>query len=258
MSTTSLSLCYWSNLRAGRSFSRHCYKAGFFVLALLSAVLYVAPPAHGQVIGFYKNTHVTITGNSIAHFQAPFAMLEFPAILSQNVDIWGIDGAPCSMVFQLVLPLVPANTDVLVLIDSTNDIKNGIPVDQHMSCIENTISVLLARKPALKIVVANTPPWTEFNPCTSMNRDHSIVDAIEAYNSAYVDPNHGLQALWPHNVRVADVFTPAALPSGWANPQYMAGPCGVHPGQEFQWSASWAHFAAGYEPLVMAAVQGRW
>ena len=233
------------------------YKLFALAIIILLTAVCTSTPALGQ-IGSYKNFYVAITGNSIAQFQAPFALQEFPAIPSLNVKIWGMDGATCSGVLPLILHLVPGNTNVAVLIDSTNDIANGVPVAQHMSCIEQTIALLLGRNPALRIVVANTPPWTQYNPCTATYRDYSVVEAIEAYNAAYADPSSGLQALFPNNVRVADVFTPAAYADGWAIPQYMSGPCGIHPGQEYQWSASWAHFAQPYQVLVMSAVQGRW
>jgi len=227
------------------------------VLALAGSI------ARGQSPDQYQNAYVTVMGNSIAHFQANFATLEFPAIPSANVWIWGQDSATCGYFLQgngppLILYYVPARTTVLVLIDSTNDVKVGVPVAQHMACMEQTISTLLARNPAIKIVVANTPPMTHWNPCTSSYRDDALVQAIEAYNAAYADPATGLQALWPNNVRVADVFTPSAQPDGWGVPADLAGPCGVHPGQEFQWSASWQHFAFAYEPLVMRAVNGLW
>src|SRR5579863_7705297 len=62
-------------------------------------------------------------------------------------------------------------------------------------------------------------------------------------------PNIG----YPHVVR-----TPSAGEDGWAIPADMPGPCGIHPGQEFQWATSWSHFASPYEALVMQAVRGLW
>lgn len=225
---------------------------------LLVAVFLLLPAlAHAQVPGQYTK-HVTVTGNSIAHFQAPFGPQEFPAIKQSGVYIWGQDGQTCAGVLTLVLYLVPAATDVLVLIDSTNDVRDAIPVAQHMSCIQETILTLLARNLELKIVVANTPPWTQFNPCSGEDNPDSVRELIEAYNAAYADPISGLQAQWPNNVRVADVWTPSAGQDGWAIPADMPGPCGIHPGQEFQWSASWSHFVVPYEALVMQAVMGRW
>jgi hypothetical protein len=127
-----------------------------------------------------------------------------------------------------------------------------------MACIEQTITYLLTRNSALKIVVADTPPWTQYNPCTQQNNDPSILTAIRSYNAAYFSPTTGLQAVFPNNVRVADVYTPAAQPDGWANPAYMNGPCGIHPGAEFVWSISWGHFSTTYDQLVMNAINGQW
>jgi hypothetical protein len=118
--------------------------------------------------------------------------------------------------------------------------------------------MLLTRNPALKIVVANTPPWTQYNPCAGAFRNPDVVSLIEAYNAAYADPVTGLEAQWPNNVRVADVFTPSAEPNGWAIPTDMMGPCGIHPDEEFVWSPAWAHFAGPYESLVMQALAGQW
>jgi len=189
-------------------------------------ILLLSAAAFGQ--SQFPNAYVTITGNSIAHFQAPFAMQEFPAIPPANVYIWGMDSVPCSYFLQtnsdgqpLLLFYVPARTTVAVLIDSTNDVRTNVSVTQHMACIEQTISILLARNPELRIVVANTPPWTQWDPCTETNRDYSVVQAIESYNAAYADPVSGLQALYPNNVRVADVFTPSAYSSGGGFPMIL-------------------------------------
>jgi hypothetical protein len=204
------------------------------------------------------NKHVAVTGNSIAQFQGGFQRREFPLLPPQNVVIRGENSYTCSMVLTLIPYLVPANTDVVVLIDSTNDIQRGVTVDEHMACIAQTIAVLLARNPNLRLVVANTPPWTHWDPCTNSYRDDSVVSEITAFNAAYADQVTGLQALWPSNVRVADVWTPNADQDGWAIPQYMTGPCGIHPGNSGVWSSAWQHFSDAYTGLVMAAVNRRW
>lgn len=224
--------------------------------AVVVAVLVLSAASQGQIDQYTK--HVSVTGNSIAHFQATFAPYEFPAIKQSGVFIWGEDGQTCAGVLPLILYLVPAATDVVVLIDSTNDIRTSVPVQQHISCMKQTIATLLGRNPALKVVAANTPPWTHFNPCSGTDNPDSILELIEAYNAAYADANTGLQAQWPNNVRLADVWTPSAGSDGWAIPADMPGPCGIHPGQEFQWAASWSHFALPYETLVMQAVRGQW
>jgi GDSL-like Lipase/Acylhydrolase family len=224
------------------------------VVAIFTALLGTAAVA--QIVQY--STHVTVTGNSLAQFQGGFQTHEFPLLNPQNVVIRGMYSYPCSAILRSIVYLVPADTEVVVLFDSSNDIRTGVTVQDHMACMNNTISVLLARNPALRIVVANTPPWTHWDPCTSSYRDDSIVTEIEAYNAAYADPVDGLQAQWPSNVRVADVWTPSVGQDGWALPQYMTGPCGVHPGDAGIWSASWQHFVDGYTGIVMGAVKSQW
>ena len=228
----------------------------WFILIALAFTTTRGTPAAAQIPLY--STHVTITGNSLAQFQGGFQLHELPLVNPQDVVIRGMNSYTCSSILRLILYLVPADTQVAVLFDSTNDIRTGVTVQDHMACIDNTISVLVARNPAIRIVVANTPPWTHWNPCTSSNRDESVVSAIEAYNAAYADPADGLQARWPANVRVADVWTPSVDQDGWALPQYMAGPCGVHPGDASIWSSSWQHFVDGYTGIVMDAVKSRW
>src|SRR5262249_42831196 len=145
---------------------------------ILCALFLAVSAARCQSPTQYQNAYVTVMGNSIAHFQANFATQEFPAIPAANVWIWGTDSATCAYFLQsngvglpLILYYVPARTTVLVLIDSTNDVMTGATVTQHMACIEQTVSALLGRNPALKIVVANTPPVTHWNPCTGTYRD---------------------------------------------------------------------------------------
>ena len=206
----------------------------------------------------YANKHIASTGNSLAQFQGGFQLMEFPLVPAANVVIRGQNSYTCAMILPLVSYLVPPNSDAVVLLDSTNDIEHNVPVQQHMNCIEQTITSLVTRNPAVRIVVANTPPWTHWDPCTSTYRDPSVVQLIQAYNAAYADSGSGLQALWPVNVRLADVFTPSSDQDGWALPQYMLGPCGIHPGNSGIWSASWQHFADAYTGLIMAALKGQW
>ena len=92
--------------------------------------------------------YVTIMGNSISYFQAPFQPEEFPTLSSSDVHIWGVPGAPCSYFLNLdtdgnpiILSYVPAQTTVLVLIDSTNDIEQGISTQVHMMCMQQTIQM---------------------------------------------------------------------------------------------------------------------
>ncbi len=224
---------------------------------LLTILLLLSCSAFGQ------SYYVSIAGNSIAQFQAPFAPEEFPSLDSNLVHIWGQPSAPCSCFnatqngVPLIYSYVPAQTTVAVLIDSTNDLGT-LSANDQVNCVKQTITYLLNRNPNLKIVVANTPPWTHYNPCTQQNNDDAILAAIRAYNVAYVSPTTGFQAAFPNNARVADVYTPAAQSDGWANTSLMIGPCGIHPGNQFQWSFSWGHFATPYVQLVLAAINGQW
>lgn len=211
-----------------------------------------------QGISLYKNKHVTIAGNSIADFQIGFQPEELPLLAPANVVIRGMDSYPCNHLLPVISFLVPSNSNVVVLFDSTNDVANHVPIQQHMECIEQSISALLTRNNALRVVVANTPPWTHWNPCTNTYRDDSVLSDIATYNSAYADPVTGLQALWPTEVRVADVWTPNVGSDGWAIPQDMTGPCGIHPGDRSVWSSSWQHFSQAYTGVVMSAVNGGW
>lgn len=230
-----------------------CPKYVFILFLLLSTTLLKA-----QGIGLYKNKYVAVTGNSIANYQAGFQSREFPLLTPTDVVFRGMDSYTCAMVLRLVIYLVPAQSNIVVLFNSTNDVANHIPVAQHMACMKQTISILLERNTQLRVIVANTPPWTHWNPCTNSYRDDSVTTDIQNYNAAYADPVTGFQALWPTRVRVADVWSPNADMQGWAIPSDMSGPCGIHPGERSVWSPSWEHFSEPYIDLTMDAVRGQW
>ncbi len=223
-----------------------------FAVALL-LLLSVSAISWGQgIINPYRNKHVTVTGNSIAQMQGGFQSQEFPLVPPGNVLIRGQNSYTCSMILTLITYLVPVNTDVVVLIDSTNDAARNIRVDDHMACIRQTITTLTLRNPAIKIVVANTPPWGE-DTCDGQDPRATIA----AYNAAYADASTGLEASY-RNVKVADVWTPAVQDDGWAIPQYMQGSCHIHPDIANQWTSSWSHFSYTYDQLVMSALRGQW
>lgn len=201
---------------------------------------------------------VAITGNSLAQFQLGFESDEFQPTIAPHVQILGIDGAYCSTFLTpgptgqpAIFAYVPASAQVAVLIEGTNDAKGGVSIDQHMECMNTTISLLQNRNNDLRVIVVNTPPFGIGN-CYGDFRDE-----IDIYNNRYVDPDLGFEANHQH-IKVADVWTPAALWNGWANPQYMLGPCKIHPDQAGQWSASWGHFAEGYEGLVLTGLNKQW
>ena len=205
----------------------------------IALALLLVLPCFGQVPTM---KYVSITGNSIAQMQGGFQRNEFPVLLPANVTIRGMYSYTCDHLFPLVTYLVPANTNVVVLYDSTNDVLHGVAVSDHIACMERTVAALVLRNPTIRVIVANTPPWTADN-CYGDYRD-----AIDVYNSAYASEP------WPANVRVVDVWTPNVLQDGsrWADPNDMTGACGIHPGPANQWTDSWSHFTAPVSQAVMA------
>ncbi len=197
-----------------------------------------------QVVGGFK--HTTVTGNSLAVFQGGFQSLEFPYLPVSYVTIFGQNGMTCEQLLPLIPFLVARNADIVLLYNSTNDVRTGVQVSAHMTCMEQTVAVLLQRNPNIRILAANTPPWTEDN-CYGDYRD-----SIDIYNAAYA------REPWPAGVSVLDVWTPNVNPdTRWAIPADMTGPCGIHPGPANQWTNSWAHFTAPGTAAVYQIVKGR-
>lgn len=207
--------------------------------ALLALALLMSTASFAQSLGKYQ-PKVELLGNSIAMFESGLQADIFPTFSPANVFIYGHLSYTCPMVRTTILfdafggTGAPRNPDIVVLVnDTTNDVEQGHTAANVLSCLQGTISDLLGRKPSLKIVVLTTPPWTHFNPCTQTNNDPSVPGLIESYNA--VMPS--LQTQWPHNVRVLDGFTPFqdAQHDGWADPNLMGGPCGIHPGLPYTW-----------------------
>jgi hypothetical protein len=218
--------------------------AFYFCLVIILLGAMTPKVVHAQAV---VQPHITITGNSIAQFMSGFQPHLFPTYLPSNVVINGWIGYTCQMMLPALLATVPANTKVAVLIDSTNDVVHNTRLSDHMTCINQTINTLTMRNPAIKIVVALTPPWVEGNygcPPTSGYGDKRAV--IQSYNAAYRgDAGSGYPGLaqsYPHTVVIADVYSYMVLPNGCANPDLETGPCGIHPGNSQQWSSSWSAF----------------
>ncbi len=153
-----------------------------------------------------------ITGNSLVQF-APW-----PVEGISLTEIRGHNGYTCALLAQMLPFDVPLGTQTTVLVESTNDVRTGVPVEQHMACIEGEIAFLQSYRPGIRIIVVNTPPWNEIN-CYGDTRT-----LIAQYNSAYLS----LPA--QYGVTLVDVWTGAAQSDGWAVPELMSGPCGIHPG----------------------------
>jgi len=194
--------------------------------------------------------HVTMTGNSIAQMQGGFQPYEFPFLPAQNVVIRGQYGYTCNMILILLPYLVPANSDVVVLIDSTNDVLRGVAVADHIACISQSITTLWQRNHKIKILLANTPPMGYGN-CYGDFRD-----SIDAYNAAYVQLVNSYKT-GAISVSLIDVWTPNVQPDRWAIPAAMTGPCLIHPGPPNQWTGGWLppYFTAAITQAVKQALQ---
>ena len=202
----------------------------FCLLALMLLVI----NGHCQIIGTYT---VGTGGNSVARYQMPFAQQEYPQLPRNDVWFAGQDGLTCQQLKPL-LPLMARQVNVFVVYDIANDVRVQTPTDQLIQCLQDTITAIELRDPGVHIVLPNEHPWTQDN-CIGDRRD-----LIDEYNAA-------IPQLASSSVTVVDVWTPNVLQDGsrWADPQYMTGFCGVHPGPAMQWSASWAHFV---QPVVQA------
>ena len=230
----------------------------FLLIALAVSCLIVCSLAQPAGLSTYPD----ITGNSIAMFQGGFqpyyqAPLMVPA---PNITIFGMNSYTCVHILPFITYIVPAKATHVVLFDSTNDVNTNVPITDHMNCMYKTINALIARSPKIKLFVANTPPQVEgCYGCLPCNDHRSLTDI---YNAAYRgDPGSGflgLQSTYPHNVKVVDVWTPNALPDDYADPQYMTGPCGVHPGPANQYTGSWEHFAKPYLDAIRTSYGKQW
>jgi GDSL-like Lipase/Acylhydrolase family len=212
--------------------------------------------ANAQTIGYQPK--VSLLGDSFALFEAGLQRDIFPTLNPANVYIFGHDSYTCVLVRQVIMydvfgtTLAPRNPDIIVLVnDTTNDVEHGTTPGSLLTCLQNTVSILLERKPSLKIVVLTTPPWTHFNPCTAMNNNPSVPGLIDSYNAVMPE----LQTQWPHNVRVLDAHTPFldTVGDGWANPALMTGPCGIHPGPPGEWSGGQPTLAAVFRNTVLTS-----
>ena len=189
--------------------------------------------------------HITITGNSIAQMMGGFQQHLFPTVPPNYVTIRGQYGFTCNMLLPLVTYLVPANTEIAVLIDSTNDVDTGVDLQTHYLCMQQTISALWMRNRAIKVVVALTPPQVDGNDgCPGYTDERATIQAYnDAYNGVPSSGYQGLAADFPGVVTIVDVWTPSAQSDDYAIPADMTGACGIHPGPANVWTGSWAHFS---------------
>jgi hypothetical protein len=194
-------------------------------------LLFAAAIAPAQTIG----GPIAITGNSLVEM-APWSA---SGIVPKPV-IRGDNSYTCAMLAQLLPWDVAPGTKTAALVLATDDVLHGVTPQDHMACVIEQINWLLANRPGIKVVVANVPPWNEDN-CYGDYRA-----PIAAYNALYAT----LPSQYPGSVVLADVWSDVVQEDGWAWPQDMAGPCGIHPGQPGQNNAGWTAFMAQVKQAI--------
>lgn len=224
-------------------------------------LLVVPMMSFGQAIGRggYQPS-VALLGNSIAAYESGLQAYIFPQLPVSKVYIYGRISHTCQMVRLSIVAdafgtsLGPRNPDVVVLVnDTSNDISHGVPPATTYSCLEGTIGDLLNRKATLKIILLSQVPWTQYDPCTGQDNDPSYLQLIQNMNAMLP----GLQAEFPHNVRVLDAYTPFLdhQGDGWGDPSLMGGPCGVHPGDPGVWDFGQPTLANVFRNIVLTSNQ---
>lgn len=150
------------------------------------------------------SVNVVLFGHSWIELMKGFQPWAFPNIPSQHVSIQGFGGYKCSMLLPVLRSAVPASTNAVFIMAATNDVLQGIPVDQHIACMESMIEVLIGENPNMLILVSNVPP------VGIKVGDFRLL--IAQYNQAYTT----LPPLYPKNVHLVDMWTPMVDTNGWA------------------------------------------
>ncbi len=196
-----------------------------------SALAFLASLVQAQIINPSQN--LVITGHSQVQF-APW-----PAVGIPLTDIRGHDSYTCAMLKTLLPYDVPAGTNAVALVESTNDVLQGTSPEDGVSCVEDEITWLEANRPGIRIVVANVAPFGEGN-CYGDFREQ-----IAEYNALYA----GLPG--EYGITLADISSVITQPDGWAILSYMDGLCLIHQGQFQQLNDGWTFFM----DQIIAAIQ---
>ena len=178
--------------------------------AILLAVLLLAAAAAGAQIILQPLipphallVRVVLFGHSWIELMEGFQPWAFPNIPSQHISIQGYGGYTCAKLLNVLYSSVPASTNAVFIMSATNDVIQGYPVSQHMTCMNTMIQDLIGENPNMLILVSNVPPI-----CASAG---DYRNAIAAYNQAYTL----LPSLYPNNVKLVDMWTPMVDTSGW-------------------------------------------
>jgi len=181
-------------------------------IAIVIVVLLVAVGANAQgelqkplIPPNALTVNVVLFGHSWITLMEGFQPWAFPNIPSQHIAIEGYSGYTCAMLLPLLLSNVPASTNAVFIMAATNDVDEGVPVSQHVACMESMIGELIGENPHMLILLANDPPLCMGDPFGDLRSE------IAAYNQAYTS----LPKLYPANVRLVDMWTPMVDVNGW-------------------------------------------
>ena len=166
------------------------------------------------------HVNVVLFGHSWIERMQGYQSWAFPNIPTQHVSIQGYGGYTCAQLLPLVAYSVPASTNAVFIMAATNDVVTGVPVGQHMACMESMINQLISENSHMLILVSNDPPLC-------INTLHLFGDeraTIAQYNQAYLS----LPQLYPNNVKLVDMWTPMVDTNSWGLLNMFLD--GVHPG----------------------------
>jgi lysophospholipase L1-like esterase len=164
--------------------------------------------------------NVVLFGHSWVERMQGYQPWAFPNIPSPHVSIQGYGGYNCAQLLNVLLSSVPGSTNAVFLMTATNDVVEGVPVDQHIACMETMINELIAENSKMLILASNDPPLC----ITTIGIFGDERSRIAAYNQAYKT----LPQLYPNNVKLVDMWTPMVDTNGWGLLNMFLD--GVHPG----------------------------
>ncbi len=165
---------------------------------------YQIPNAQSQVVDFF--------GSSTALYAYAAAVANLPNISTATFKVQYLLSTRCSQLQQFV-PSIPQNTTVIFvegvgIVDVENradGTRPSTPVGQFMACVQQLTTNMIARTNPNVLIL-----WTDVNPmnihATNMNGNAGPYTdpraTLASYNAALTDPNTGLVAQFPNNVRM--------------------------------------------------------
>jgi lysophospholipase L1-like esterase len=190
------------------------------LLLTMAAGAQTGPPQIPLIPPHALSSNVVLFGHSWIWLMQGFQPWAFPNIPSSHIAIDGYPGYTCQQLLPLVAPDVPASTNAVFVMAATNDVIQGVPVANHITCMKSMIEQMIAENPHILILVSNVPPFAPI----SLNYIPDERTVVAAYNAAYA----GLPALYPNNVVLVDMWTPLVDTVGWGLANILDYGDGIH------------------------------